>query len=124
LRKILSVVILAVIALGCGSEYQLKNRTRPMGYALGSDVKLSFTLNTNNNAPDSIAIEILETKTKYKYSEFGQLSTFNDSCVYICEWDGRKPDGSWPTGGRYYVSAYVDINGLVYSDTVEIGLTD
>jgi hypothetical protein len=95
-----------------------------MGYALGSDIKISFILNSDKNVPDSINVEILEAKSKYIYSEVAQLYFSDDSTVYICDWNGRKPDGSWPVGGRYYISANIDLNGLVCSDTVEIGLTD
>ena len=124
MKKVFIFVALFMFIFGCASEYKLKNNTKPMGYAMGSDVKLSFVLDTDKNVPDSIGVRVLESKSRYVYTDYARLAVTDDSSVYVCEWNGRKPDGSWPIGGRYYVSASVQIENTIYSDTVEIGLTD
>jgi len=124
LKILLGIVLILFVALSCQTEYTIENKTKATGFALGDPVKLRFVINSTANLPDSIQLEILEAKTKYVYKEFAIKSECDTSCLYIKNWDGRKPDGSWPMPGRYYVSARLDFDPVVYSDTVEFGLVD
>lgn len=118
-----AVIIAVAIMVSCGDKAFLKNQTTPGGYALGEKVELRFATDRTENAPDSIMAYVIEKKTDFRYS----LGVGKVGCDKVCEyrgiWDGRKPDGRWPAGGRYQVYAVME-DGNVYSDTVQIGLGD
>jgi hypothetical protein len=90
---------------------------------MGENVKLEFSVSDIKNMPDSLEVRVFEKKTGYLYETFAKPSDAVESGRYECSWDGRKPDGSWPAGGRYWVYAVITGTKAV-SDTVEIGLTD
>jgi hypothetical protein len=123
--RILRICLLLVVTLiSCKNQATLKNRTRPGGYAMGERISLQFSLAPSRNAPDSINVFIIERKTGYIYSTRAIRSGSDGSCEYSVIWDGRKPDGRWPTGGPYLVYARIAGRQNVYSDTVQIGLAD
>jgi hypothetical protein len=117
-----AILLLAAIALSCASRPFLKNQTRPGGYAMGEKVELRFLTNRVENPPDSIAVFVLENNTKFQYSIWAGRERCDSTCQYGIAWDGRKPDGSWPAGGRYLV--YAKLNDEIFSDTVQFGLAD
>jgi hypothetical protein len=121
-----SITFLILISLlgSCGNKAFLKNQTKPGGYALGEKVPLRFATDKIKNPPDSIKVYISEKKTSYRYSVWAQKVGCDNTCEYKAIWDGRKPDGSWPSGGRYFVYGSLRGNPDTPSDTVEIGLGD
>jgi hypothetical protein len=90
---------------------------------MGDSVKLAFSISGMDTAPDSLKVFIFEKKTGYLYETSANAFDSEGNNLYECYWDGRKPDGSWPSGGPYWVYALLP-ETEVYSDTVEIGLTD
>jgi len=124
MKPLLLAILLLGFSASCREKYEISNDTRPGGYALGERISLKFSLSGNEDFPDSISVHILEKKTGYTYLAWARLGKCNDICHYGCIWDGRKPDGSWPAGGRYLVHATAELNGTVHSDTVSIGLAD
>lgn len=116
--------VVAVALLSCAHGPSLVNRTRPGGYAMGEKISLTFSLISAKDPPASIRVVVVEKKTGFVYEIPATLGRCDDSCYYECEWDGRKPDGRWPAGGRYLVFAIAGLKRPVYSDTVRIGLTD
>lgn len=124
MRPALSALIIAFSIFACDKDPTLSNDTRPGGYAMGEKVSLKFSLPELDNAPSSIEVSVLEKKTNFIYSLRAKLENRENACRYVCIWDGRKPDGRWPEGGRYLVHATVEFKQTVYSDTVEIGLAD
>jgi hypothetical protein len=124
MKHLLPAILFLAVMVSCTDKYELTNDTRPGGYALGERISLKFSLSGSGEFPDSISVNILEKKTDYMYLARAGQGECNDICRYECIWDGRKPDGRWPAGGRYLVYAIAELNGTVYSDTVLIGLTD
>jgi hypothetical protein len=124
MKPLLMAILVPGLLISCRGKYEMTNDTRPGGYALGERISLEFSLSGGDDFPDSISVYILEKKTGYTYLARALQGECNDICRYECIWDGRKPDGSWPAGGRYLVYALADLNGMVYSDTVLIGLGD
>ncbi len=124
MKPLLLAILLLNFSVSCREKCEMSNDTRPGGYALGERISLKFSLSGNEDFPDSISVHILEKKTGYTYLARARRGECNDICHYECIWDGRKPDGSWPAGGRYLVYAIAELNGMVYSDTVLIGLAD
>ncbi len=124
MKSLLLAILVLSLSASCTEEYEMTNDTRPGGYALGERISLEFSLSGNDDFPDSISVRILEKKTGYAYLARARRGECNDICHYEYVWDGRKPDDSWPAGGRYLVYAFVKIDGMVYSDTVLIGLAD
>jgi hypothetical protein len=116
------IVLISPIALSCVDRAFLKNQTRPGGYAMGEKIDLRFISNRVNNPPDSIAVFVLENNTKFLYSTWAARTDCDSACHYSVAWDGRKPDGRWPAGGRYQV--YAKLSEELYSDTVTFGLAD
>lgn len=116
-------LLIISISLSCEDEPIITNLTRPGGYALGENVKLAFSITGKGDAPDSLKVMVFEKKTEYTYDLFATPIDSVSGNLYECRWDGRKPDGSWPAGGRYWVYAIIPDEKVV-SDTVEIGLTD
>ena len=123
MKKIVLLMLLFSVAVSCGDQPTVKNQTRKAGYAIGENVKLAFTVSGTKTAPDSLEVAIFEKKTGYIYKTFASPVAAQDNNRYECVWNGRKPDGSWPAGGRYWVYADIPESNVV-SDTVEIGLTD
>jgi len=121
LKKILIAILILASSLICMEHSEITNLTRPGGYALGEAVSLSFSV--SGTKPDSLEIRIFEKKTGYLYDAFAGPEDCGGCGRYEYMWDGRKPDGSWPAGGRYWVFAVIPEYKAV-SDTVEIGLTD
>lgn len=121
-----NILITAVILLfaSCDNKYTLTNETKPTGYAKGESVRMRFSLTAAKEAPDSIDVSVLEKKTGYLYEFRAGLDKCDSLCRYSADWDGRKPDGRWPAGGVYLVSAAAGLERTVHSDTVEIGLSD
>jgi hypothetical protein len=117
------ILVISLILVSCNEKPVLKNLTRPGGYAIGENVRLVFSVSGKENAPDSLAVKLFEKKTEYIYETLAARVDAEDTVLYEYYWDGRKPDGSWPAGGRYWVYAVIPEIGAV-SDTVEIGLTD
>ena len=124
MKPFLMAILVLSVLVSCRGKHEMTNNTRPGGYALGERISLRFSLTGNGGFPDSISVHILEKKTGYTYLARALQGKCNDICRYECIWDGRKPDGSWPAGGRYLVYAFAELNGMVYSDTVLIGLAD
>jgi hypothetical protein len=124
MKPLVVAIVLLSFSVSCRGKYEMKNDTRPGGYALGERISLKFSLSGIGEFPDSISVRVLERKTGYTYLARAGRGECNDICRYECIWDGRKPDGSWPAGGRYLVYAFADANGTVYSDTVLVGLAD
>ena len=124
MKSLLFIILLFGFQVSCRGKHEMTNDTRPGGYALGERISLRFSLFGNDGFPDSISVRILEKKTGYTYLARALQGECNDICRYEYIWDGRKPDGSWPAGGRYLVYASADLNGMIYSDTVLIGLAD
>jgi hypothetical protein len=122
MRKMVALMSSILIVLACANRAFLKNQTRPGGYAMGEKVELRFLTNSVGHAPDSIAVFVLENNTKYQYSIWAARQECDSVCRYGIIWDGRKPDGSWPAGGRYLV--YAKLSERIFSDTVQIGLAD
>jgi hypothetical protein len=122
MKKLVWIVAVWALWVACDEKMYLKNQTRPGGYALGEKIRLSFETASMEIPPDSIAVFVFETKTKYKYAIKAGLKECNSICEYAVIWDGRKPDGGWPLGGRYLV--FAGLGDEIYSDTVEIGLAD
>ena len=114
-------VIISVLA-SCDEQVVLKNTTAPRGYAMGEFVNLSFSTAMTGDAPDSIETVVIEKNTGYRYRLWARRSERQDSSEYNIAWDGRKADGSWPSGGRYFV--FGSLRNSVFSDTVQIGLGD
>jgi hypothetical protein len=107
----------------CKDQPVISNLTRPGGYAMGDSVRFSFSVTGLKSSPDSLVVKVFEKKTGYLYHDIANPEDCDDCGRYECHWDGRKPDGSWPAGGRYWVFAIIPEYNAV-SDTVEIGLTD
>jgi len=120
----LSLLALFLLLTACAQKPKLVNNTKHGGYAKGENVKISFTLSAVKTAPDSINVRVIEAKSGYTYYFRIGRESGDGSFVYAGTWDGRRPDGMWPRGGKYLVFAAADLGSLVYSDTVEIGLTD
>jgi hypothetical protein len=120
----ISVLLSLAILFGCQGNCKLKNETRHGGYAMGEKIDLRFTLSGSARPPDSINVRVLEKKTGYEYSDWALKDSCDIACFYTCTWDGRKPDGRWPAGGRYLVYAAADREESAFSDTVTIGLGD
>jgi len=114
----------AAALLTCRQETTLHNQTRAGGYAMGENILLRFALSGIDNPPDSIDVSIWEKKTDYIYFLRAELDSCDTLCGYSLLWDGRKPDGRWPAGGRYLVYAKAELKHIVYSDTVAIGMAD
>ena len=91
---------------------------------MGDAVALQFAVSGSKTKLETIDVRIFEKKTGYTYKTTAEITAFDDNGEYSCIWDGRKPDGSWPAGGTYWVYAVVGEKNKVVSDTVEIGLTD
>ncbi|UCE67577.1 MAG: hypothetical protein JSU85_06080 [Candidatus Zixiibacteriota bacterium] len=117
------ILLILSISLSCKDQPAVSNLTRPGGYAMGDSVRLGFSLSGMDAAPDSLEVMIFEKKTGYLYETFAKPTDLKSKDRYECFWNGRKPDGSWPAGGRYRVYAIIAESNVV-SDTVEIGLTD
>ncbi len=124
MKPLILAILVISLSASCTEEYEMINDTGPGGYALGEKISLEFSLSGNGDFPDSISVHILEKKTGYTYLARARRGECDDICRYECIWDGRKPDGSWPAGGRYLVYASAELKGMVYSDTVLIGLAD
>ncbi len=124
MKQLLLAILLFSLSVSCREKHEMTNDTRPGGYALGERISLKFSLSGSDDFPDSISVQILEKKTGYTYLARACRGDYDDICHYEYIWDGRKPDGSWSAGGRYLVYAFVKIDGMVYSDTVLIGLAD
>jgi len=122
MRKSIGLVLLALALLSCANRLALKNQTRPGGYAMGEKIELRFSTNVVENPPDSIPVFLLEINTKFQYSIRAARTECDSVCLYDAVWDGRKPDGSWPVGGRYQV--YAKLSDEIVSDTVQFGLGD
>lgn len=123
MRKIILFPLLLLTLVVCKDQPVISNLTRPGGYAMGESVMLSFAVSGIKTKPDSLEVKIFEKKTGYLYDDIANAEDCDHCNRYHCLWDGRKPDGSWPAGGRYWVYAIVPEYDAV-SDTVEIGLTD
>ncbi|UCC79237.1 MAG: hypothetical protein JSW64_13315 [Candidatus Zixiibacteriota bacterium] len=123
MRRFFAVIIILSVSLSCKDQPVVSNLTRPGGYAMGDSVSLAFSVSGMNTAPDSLQVKIFEKKTGYLYDIFAGRADLSDKDRFECFWDGRKPDGSWPAGGRYWVYAIIPESNVI-SDTVEIGLTD
>jgi hypothetical protein len=122
--KYLAILISSAVIFACRTTPVLKNETRPGAYALGERVALKFSLIGVKDPPDSIRASIIEMKTRYVYDlKLGVADTAN-GFAYELIWDGRKPDGRWPAGGRYLIYAMTEADGGTYSDTVRIGMAD
>jgi hypothetical protein len=120
----ISTLLSLLIMVGCQENHRLKNETRAAGYAMGEKIDLRFSLSGFSQPPDSIKVRIVEKKTGYEYSDWALKDSCDTACIYTCVWDGRKPDGRWPAGGRYLVYAMTDLEKPSFSDTVTIGLGD
>ncbi len=124
MKKAIVVILALTLWIGCKGQIALKNQTRHAGYAKGEQIRLSFSVADIEQAPDSILVGVVERKSGFHYSLVARKGTCTEFCSYEVTWDGRKPDGRWPMGGRYIVYAYTSRPTVVYSDTVEIGLGD
>ncbi len=91
---------------------------------MGSLLELKFQVSGFDNIPDSLKVRVFEKKTAFVYEVFAHKIILKDHNNFSYLWDGRKPDGSWPSGGVYWVYALLGRNHSIVSDTVEIGLTD
>ncbi len=120
----ISTLLSFLILLGCEENHKLKNETRSAGYAMGEKIGLRFSLSGFARPPDSINVRVLEKKSGFEYSNWAFKDSCDTACSYICIWDGRRPDGRWPAGGRYLVYAMTDLGRPAFSDTVTIGLGD
>jgi hypothetical protein len=105
MTRILLLLMAATILLSCSVKLKFSNTTRPGGYAMGENVTLKFSISPANKAPDRILVNILETKTGSMYTLQVDKGRCGDACEYATKWQGRKPDGSWPVGGKYLVFA-------------------
>jgi hypothetical protein len=123
MRCFFPILLILSISISCKDKPAVSNMTRPGGYAMGDSVRLDFSLTGMKAVPDSLKVMIFEKKTGYLYETFAKPADPENKGRYECYWDGRKPDGSWPAGGRYWVYAVIPESKVV-SDTVEIGLTD
>jgi hypothetical protein len=124
IKRILVIALLLLASVSCEKQIFLKNKTNPVGYAMGENIGLSFESNLIESPPDSIAVFVLENKSRYEYSLWAKMASCDTVCRYSTFWDGRKPDGSWPVGGVYQVYARLSARLNVFSDTVQIGLGD
>ena len=116
--------MIVVPILACENDPRLSNNTHPGGYAMGENVKLDFSLTRIADPPDSVEVWVVEKKTGYTYTLYAGLIGSDSLYRYSCIWDGRKANGRWPVGGRYLVYAMIESGPAVFSDTVEVGLTD
>jgi len=123
MRYFIPLLLILSISLSCEDQPVVSNLTRPGGYAMGDSVKLAFSISGTDAVPDSLKVMVFEKKTGYLYETFAKPADLKSENRHECFWNGRKPDGSWPAGGRYWVSATIPESNVV-SDTVEIGLTD
>lgn len=123
MRKMLLLCILLSVSISCASLH-IKNETRRQGYAKGENILLTFSVNQTKNPTDSIRVFVTEAKSGYTYPLWAVRTDCDKICTYSVKWNGRKPDGEWPMGGRYKVFAMIDKAKPVISDTVEIGLGD
>jgi hypothetical protein len=123
MKKIALCMTLLSIMVSCQNRTFFKNQTRPGGYAMGEVITLKFSTNATKSSPDSVSVFVLEKKTDFRYSLWARRTVCQDVCQYEARWNGRKPDGSWPEGGRYFVYAVIGDDD-VYSDTIKIGLGD
>lgn len=123
MRYFYAIIFILSVLLSCKDQPVVSNLTRPGGYAMGESVTLSFAVSGMKAKPDSLEVKIFEKKTGYLYDASADPEDCGGCGRYECLWDGRKPDGSWPAGGRYWVYAVIPESKVV-SDTVEIGLTD
>jgi hypothetical protein len=119
-----AIAILTALTFACSKPQSLRNQTRSAGYARGENILLSFRTGVPDGAPDSIQVFVLEKKTGYEYLLWVKKGDCGTFCTYSIMWDGRKPDGSWPWGGVYLVYARTATRHNVFSDTVQIGLSD
>ncbi len=124
LQFIIISLILVLLVSGCEYRFVLINRTRAAGYAMGEKINLQFLFVPSKISPDSIAVNVLERKSGFIYKLWAKRGECQDTCRYEIVWDGRKSDGSWPSGGRYEIFASALVHRIIYSDTVEIGLAD
>jgi hypothetical protein len=124
MKKILLVTTILGLLVSCQGRTFIKNQTHAGGYAIGEKIELRFAANKSPNPPDSIAVYVLEKKTNYRYAAYARLTGCDDVCEYKVVWDGRKDDGSWPVGGRYFVYGCSDSETPAFSDTIQIGLGD
>lgn len=123
MNKILITVAGLIVLLSCKNQLAISNLTTPGGYAIGENVKLAFQVTGEKHLPDSLVVKVYEKSTGYIYSVSAQQDNCDNCGRYKYLWDGRKPDGSWPAGGRYWVYAVIP-EAKAVSDTVEIGLAD
>jgi hypothetical protein len=124
IKKLLVIIPLLLVFVSCEKQLILKNKTNHAGYAMGENIGLSFESNLIESPPDSIAVFVLENKSRYEYSLWAKKASCDSVCRYSTFWDGRKPDGSWPLGGVYQVYARLSPRLNIFSDTVQIGLGD
>ena len=102
----------------------IRNETRPAGYARAEDIMLRFSMDKSSTPLDSLRVCVIEEKSGFKYDVWAIRTDCMKRCHYLLNWNGGKPDGSWPLGGRYKIFAFIEQPKYVQSDTVEIGLTD
>jgi len=124
MKKLLILPLLPLVITSCTTKIKFTNNTRAGGYAMGENITLKFTFKPTEKAPDRILVNILETKTGSMYTLNVPKGKCGEVCEYTTKWQGKKPDGSWPAGGKYLVYAMIGASQLVYSDTVEFGLAD
>ena len=123
MRILLLLCVLLSVSISCNS-LRIKNETRQQGYSRGDNVLLSFSVNQTKDPADSIRVLVIEAKSGYTYNLWAAKFNCDKTCSYKALWNGRKPDGQWPIGGRYQVFAMIEKPNPVYSDTAEIGLGD
>lgn len=123
MKKIVALLLLPLF-ISCNEQIFLRNETKPVGYAMGENVELTFTSNAPKGDADSVEVFVLETKTRYMHDLWAKRAGCDSVCQYSTFWNGRKPDGSWPVGGVYLVYAKLNDQQTIFSDTVKIGLGD
>ena len=124
MKNLAFAISLLALLVSCKDDPKINNLTRPGGYAMGSAVELKFEVSGIKKIPDSLKVKVFEKKTAFVYEAFAYKINLKDHNEFSYLWDGRKPDGSWPSGGVYRVYALMGENNSIVSDTVEIGLTD
>ena len=123
MKYVPSILLILLLSVSCKDRPVISNLTEPGGYAMGESVKLVFSISGMKTDVDSLEVRIFEKKTGYLYEASAKPADSGSRDRYECQWNGRKADGSWPAGGRYWVYALLQESDVV-SDTVEIGLTD
>jgi hypothetical protein len=123
MKKIVALLLLP-LSISCNEQIFLRNETKPVGYAMGENVELTFASNAPKGDADSVEVFVLETKTRYLHDLWAKRAGCDSVCQYSTFWNGRKPDGSWPVGGVYLVFAKLNDRQTIFSDTVKIGLGD